>query len=191
MKQVCWRWFAALVPAALLLLAPDRASGQGSRDMKVRKLDASTEKTPEYRTGGNYGSERRRDWLKLECLYETDPDWMDDLEFTYFVLLRTEDSREPFVLLKGTLTYVNVRKGKHLSVAYVHPSVLDRYGRYDGMAVEVRQSGRPVAAESTSPQYRRWVEQLAAREGAVLPPAQTPFAMIGFDNYEMVKPAAP
>jgi hypothetical protein len=181
-------WVCAGVAAAVLAAGPE-AAAQGSGEVVVRRIQQSAAKTPEYRTDANLGLEKKKTWLRLDAGYETEPDWIDDLEFTYYVLLRTRTPREPFVLLKGSIAYVNIPKGKHMSTMYVHPSVLDRFGAYEGFAVEVRQGGRPVANNATSDQYPKWLQQLSAREGHVLPPAQTPFAMLGYDNAEMVKPA--
>jgi len=80
----------------------------------------------------------RREWYQLEVAYETLPDWTDEITLTYYVLMRTDDRAEPFVLLKGEEAFVHISKGNHLARAFVHPSVLQRYGRVDGHAVEFR-----------------------------------------------------
>ena len=165
---------------------------QGSGDVNIRRIAFRTVRTPEYsvKIQGPL-RERTRDWGEIVVLYETSPDFLDELEFTYYVIMRTRDNREPFVLLKGTVTYVHVEKGRHQSTMYIHPSVLARFGAIDGIAVEVRAGGRVVAVETDGPSGRRYqqaLQQLPARDGHVMNPLQTPFAMLGFDNNEMMKP---
>jgi len=187
MKTVLVR-FAALA-ALVLLVLPSTVRAQAGDDVRIRRLIDEKWKTPEYQVK-RAPQERSREWLKLYVLYETRPEFIDELEFTYYVLMRTKDSREPYVLLKGSITYVNIERGRHQSTMYIHPSVLARYGNYDGMAVEVKMQGRPVAVDATSNQYRKWLEQLSPRDNYVLRAMDTPFAFIGSDNDEMVKPTA-
>lgn len=168
------------------------ASAQEPRDISIRRLTYNSTRTPEYsaKTKGSL-RERVRDWGEIVCLYETQPDFINDLEFTYYVIMRTRDNREPFVLLKGTITYVYVAKGRTQSTMYLHPSVLARFGSVEGIAVEVRSGGKLIAVETDGTRgrdYQQAIQQLPTRDNHVLPPSQTPFAMLGFDNNEMVKP---
>ncbi len=184
--------FFVVLPMALSLGGVERAAAQESRDISIRKLMTGMTRTPEY-TAKTKGSlrERTRDWAEIVCLYDTMPDFIDELEFTYYVIMKTNNTREPFVLLKGVVTYIHIEKGRHQSTMYIHPSVLARYGAIDGVAVEVRGGGRLLAVESEGASGRRYqqaLQQLAAREGHVMNPMQTPFAMLGYDNNEMMKP---
>ena len=184
-----------ILSAALFVLSlavVERGVAQESGDINIRRLTMTKRKTPEY-TAKVKGAlqERTRDWAEIICLYDTSPDFVDELEFTYYVIMKTKDNREPFVLLKGTITYVHIEKGRHQSTMYIHPSVLARYGDIDGIAVEVRAGGRLVAVEADGPSGRRYqqaMQQLPVREGYVMNPMQTPFAMLGYDNNEMMKP---
>lgn len=162
------------------------------RDVTIRRLSYNSTRTPEYtaRTRGTL-RERIRDWGEIVCQYETQPEFINELEFTYYVIMRTKNPREPFVLLKGSITYVYIAKGRTQSTMYLHPSVLERFGTVEGIAVEIRAGGRLIAVETDGPRgrdYQQAVQQLPTRDNHVLPPSQTPFAMLGFDNNEMVKP---
>jgi len=181
-----------LLLGAALLWGAAAATAQEPRDIAIRRLNFNTTRTPEY-TAKTKGAlrERTRDWGEIVCLYETQPEFINDLEFTYYVIMKTRDNREPFVLLKGSITYVYVAKGRTQSTMYLHPSVLARFGSVEGIAVEVRSGGKLIAVETDGARgrdYQQAIQQLPAKDNHVLPPSQTPFAMLGFDNNEMVKP---
>lgn len=186
------RAMGILIFAAALLVGNGTARAQDTGAVTIRRFLYRATRTPEYtvRTKGSL-QERTRDWGEIVVLYETAPDFLDELEFTFYVIMRGKDPRAPFALLKGSIAYVHIEKGRHQSTMYLHPSVLARFGAIEGMAVEIRAAGRLVAVETDGPrgrEYQRAIQELAPRENHVLPPSQTPFAMIGFDNNEMVKP---
>lgn len=188
------RFIAALFFAIALAAVAIPAAGQDvtPRDVAIRKLSYTSTRTPEYnaRTRGQL-RERIRDWGEITCIYETQPEFINELEFTYYVIMKTKDPREPFVLLKGGITYVYIPKGRTQSTMYLHPSVLERFGTVEGVAVEIRAGGRLIAVETDGPRgrdYQQAIQQLPTRDNHVLPPSHTPFAMLGFDNNEMVKP---
>ncbi len=140
----------------------------------------------------NYNSlnPNRVDWYQIEVLYETTPDWTDELKITFYVLMKTNDPREPFVLLKGEDTFIHIARGTHRAQAFIHPSMLRRYGKVEGYAVEFSLQGRPLGAEASDKNYRRWIEQLAPKDGYVLMPRETPFAHLDYEAFEMSKPRA-
>lgn len=148
-------------------------------------------KTPEYQLNQNVPRGRSREWFKIETTYDTDADWMDEVTFTYYVLLENRDPKgAPRTLLRNKVTYVNVEKGRgHKSEMYVHPSTLARFGEPKAIAVLVEVNGRLVAGESVPPSNRKWWEtpQLSATEGLLLNKSQTPFALINYDDVEAVK----
>ena len=98
--------------------------------------------------------------------------------------------RVPYLLLRGSVTYVNVKDGRHQSRLYVHPNTLERYGEPEGFAVVLSIQGQTVDSESKAGSFRgNWWEELPSREGQVLHRLQTPWAMVNFDMYEAIKPA--
>ncbi len=186
------RAMGAAIFAAVLLAGAGSASAQDAGSVTIRRFLYRSTRTPEYtvKIRGTV-QERARDWGEIVVLYETAPDFLDELEFTFYVIMKGKDPRVPFALMKGAITYVHIEKGRHQSTMYLHPSVLTRFGAIEGMAVEVRAGGRLIAVETDGPrgrEYQRALQELPPRENHVLPPSQTPFAMIGFDNNEMVKP---
>ena len=91
-------------------------------------------------------------------------------------------------MFRGTVTYVNVAKGRHYSDMFLHPSTLARLGRVEQVAVVVKARGAVVASESTA-QTQNWWDRFSAVRGVLLNPTQTPVAHGGDDMYEATKPA--
>lgn len=174
---------------AAAVLAPEGFAQQSAEPINIRKLNGSKAKTPEYKLIGETGFIRvTKDWFMINAQYDSSPDWIDEITFTYYVLIRGRTSDQPkYTLLTGDVTYVNVQKGRHLSDMYLHPSTLSRYGEVQSIAVIVKVQGRVVAMGSEPSSTQRWWEQLSPVQGLVLNRMQTPFAMIGFDSYEAIK----
>ncbi len=161
----------------------------GANPLGRVKLSGTLVRTPRIQVQ-NYNSVNppRADWFQIEVLYETRPEWVDELKLTFYVLMKSNDSKEPFVLLKGEDTFIHIARGVHRAHAYVHPSILKRYGKVEGYAVEFSSQGRPLGAEASDPNYRRWIQQLAPKDGFVLMPRDTPFAHLDSEAFEMSKP---
>ncbi|MBU1910362.1 MAG: hypothetical protein KJ726_09970, partial [Verrucomicrobia bacterium] len=132
---------------------------------------------------------RTRNWFQILTQYDTAPEWMEELTFTYYVLARDKQATQRTqVLFRGEVTYVTIQKGRHMSDMYLHPSTIARYGEVEAMAVLVTFKGQLVAMESQPASQQRWWEQLAPVDGFILNRMETPFAMIDFDVYEAIKP---
>lgn len=158
--------------------------------IRIRKMTPSTERTPIYRTTspGNT-STRARDWWRVVVEFETRPDWIDELEFTYYAYVKDQSNKNAEVMFRGGVTYVNIPKGRHLSDMFLHPGTLERMGRVEQVAVVVKHKGAVVAIDSTA-QTPNWWERFSPLDGVLLNRAQTPFAFIDFDLFNAIKPAA-
>lgn len=177
-------------------LDPSGARGQGpagpAAPASIKNIAGSTVQTPEYTIKKSQTAARTRDWFQIVTVYDTEPDWLDDIQFTYYVLVRAKNPRPnepPQRLFKGEVSYINVAKGRHKSDMYLHPSTLARFGDVQAIAVLISVQGRLVAMESKPASNQRWWEQLQPQDGVLLNRMQTPFAMLYFDDYEAVKPA--
>lgn len=173
--------------------APAAAVVPADRALSIKKVDAGKVKTPDYQVKHVNSQARSLDWYKIEVIYDTEPEWMDEVSFTYYVVVKAKQSipgRPPFMLFKGDVTYVNVAKGRHKSDIYLHPSTLARFGDVERVAALVNVGGRLVAIDGlpSGSASSRWWEQLPPQDGYLLNRMQTPFAMINFDDYEAVKP---
>ncbi len=127
---------------------------------------------------------REQNWIEISLPYKTSPAWMDELSVTFFVLLEPKD--EPGVkykMLTGTVDYVNIKKGVHRSVVYLHPSTLERYGEPKRYAAVMSASygGRPLEMATED---KAWWKQLPGESGLVLNRMQTPFAMLNYNDFE-------
>lgn len=192
MKRAQVVCLSLILAAAFLFQVPCVSAQEGpGRIVQIRKIEPSKVKTPEYQLLKGQFMATTRDWFQVAVSYETAPDWIDDLTFTYYVLMKPKTGPTKYMLFKGDVTYVNIQKGKHKSDMYLHPSTLARYGDVQQVAVVLTTQGRVVAMESLPASQQRWWEQLTPMDGYVLNRMQTPFAMINFDDYEAIKPSGP
>lgn len=184
------RTVLATVFVALSVAAPAAWSQGAANPMGRTKVSIKQLRGPEYNVQGYQSlNPKKLEWMQIDARYETSPEWVDELTVTFYVLMKTADPKEPFVLLKGESTFVHIYKGTHVAMAYVPPQLIRRYGKVEGAAVEFKYQGRPVAAESTvGPTYKKWIEQLSPKDNHVLQPPETPFAMLDWDSFEMMKP---
>jgi len=170
--------------------------GEGRSVLKVRELTGygprALIKSSDAGASTRAGS---REWAELSVLYDTDPEWLDEVTFQFYVLLRGKMTAE-FTLLKGMVTYIDVARGtKHMAVAYVRPAVLARYGEIVGVAVEAKVKGEVVSVLSegrlgpNKPLPLEWWKNpnLSPRDGGILDKSKTPFALVKFDEYEALK----
>jgi hypothetical protein len=189
--------FGMVVFAAALALAvpafAQRADAGASDILRFRgRLTVTPEKTPIYqaRTTRPQTSAAPADWARISISYETSPEWIDELEFIYYVYVKDQSNRGAEVMFRGAVTYINVARGRnHQSDIFIHPSTIARMGKPEYVAVVVKHRGAVVATESTA-QTPNWWERLSPVDGVLLNRAQTPFALIDYDMFNAIKPAA-
>jgi hypothetical protein len=129
-----------------------------------------------------------QNWLRIETQFESLPDWADDVQLKYYVLLGRGDNVR---VLVGDITYINVAKGaQHSSGMFVEPGTLQRYGagQVEAVAVQLFYKGRLIDESSDPPSNNRWWERGPTVSGLVLPPRDTPWSIFAFNKYESVKP---
>ena len=166
------------------------APGAGGSDIiKIRKMTPVKEKTPVFRTAvASQASAKQPDWWHVVVEFETAPDWIDELEFTYYAYIEDQSNKGVPVMYRGTVTYVNVARGRHLSDMFLHPNTIARMGLVKQIAVVVKAKGAVVATESTA-QRPNWWDGFPPVDGVLLNRSQTPFAFVDYDLYEAIKPA--
>ncbi len=189
---------ALLAPLLAAAMALPAAAQQlpSANPVRKMKLQARPTQTPQYTVSPNptpASPNRRGDWQRIICQYDLTDEWTDEITLTFYVLLKTPLPKEPYILLKGEMTVVNLERGWHLATMYVHPSLLKRYGAVEGTAVEAKIKGRTVMVECSAGEntFKKWIAQLAPREGHVLPASETPFAATDFYDNDMAKPKTP
>ena len=206
-----WTLVAAAVAVAALT-APDSpaqavrakpagaAGGAGAATaagtIRIRQFTGSgprgLAKFPDFYPRGRSPS---RDWGEMQVTFDSEPEWLDELVFVYYALLRDRATGE-FTFLKGQVTCVDVARGRnHLCSAYIRPSTLARYGDVVASAVEILSGGEVAATQSEGklPHNQAlpvdwWKNsKLVPKEGLVLSKSLTPFAYVSYDDYEAVK----
>ena len=193
MKWAHWLSWIGIMAVIGVVGVPESVAQQDSDIIRIRRLEGETVRTPQYQVSGVGRSRRQRQWLQIRTEFETRPDWIDELTFTYHVVLhnrRPEPGQQEYTLFRGESAYVNIARTRDgQSVVYLHPSTVERYGDLFRVGVVISSEGRTLAMESSPSGEGRWWEQLRPRSGYVLNRLQTPFAMINADDYEAPRPA--
>lgn len=187
------KWSCGLIVLMILCMAgltlDVPAQQPEARPISIRGIKGGKASTPQYSLLKGQAVARTRDWFQILTQYDTAPEWIEELTFTYYVLARDKQSAQRAqVLFRGEVTYVTIQKGRHMSDMYLHPSTIARYGDVEAMAVLITFKGQMVAMESQPASQQRWWEAMAPVDGFILNRMETPFAMIDFDVYEAIKP---
>jgi len=123
-------------------------------------------------------------WTKVEVRFTTRPEYIDQLEFRYYLLMRDRRS-----MLTGSQTCMYVKKGRrHYTCIYVYPNAVERYGGgVLGVAVKVYVNGQETALYVVGEKSRRWWDTLEPISGSMVNWQMTPFDRRGVEKYESVK----
>src|SRR5579862_5968060 len=115
---------------------------------KIRSIHQQLVAAPDYRAmvqGGGMRSTSMADkWLKVEVEFDSVPDWADDVQLKYYVLLGKDRNTRMFT---GETTYINVARGqRHLSAMFAHPNTVQRYGngQVEAVAVQIFHKGQLI-----------------------------------------------
>lgn len=174
-----------------------RPEGKGAAVLRIHQLTGygprSLMRSPD--SSGNSRNRNAREWVEMTVQFDTDPEWLDEVTFTYYALLKHRATGD-YTLLKGVVTYVDVARGRaHQGVAYIRPNALARLGEVAGVAVEALVKGEVVSSFSEGklgpnvklPQDWWLNPKLAPKEGYIVDKSKTPFALVNFDDYEATK----
>ncbi|MGD0060429.1 MAG: Amuc_1102 family pilus-like protein [Verrucomicrobiia bacterium] len=181
---------AFLIPAVLSFAQEPQAPASPS--FRIRAVRQRLVSPPDYRSivsgAGGRSVSAGQNWLQIETEFESSPDWADDVQLKYYVLLGRGENAHALV---GEITYVNVAKGpQHYSAMFVHPNTLQRYGKgqVEAVAVQLFYKGQLIDQSSYPPSDDHWWERATPVSGLVLPPRETPWSVLAFDRYESPKP---
>lgn len=161
--------------------------------VSIRKVDGVKAPTPIFAVKGASSQSTVKEWLRVFAEYDSEPDWIDELNFTFYVLVEANPAKHKdvprFSLFKGETSYIHVPLGKrHIADMFIHPNMLSRYGDIKQLAVEVRQAGRLVG-QSGKPEPRDpWWNNFTPVENVLMDRSQTPFSLVEIDNQEIIKP---
>lgn len=128
-------------------------------------------------------------WGVIEATYMSLPKWADDVELRYYVLLKARKKKKK-VMLVGSITYINVEKGKgHVSYIYIPPQVLRRYGEVLCVRSEIWYNGT-LQDEIQWPRTgskRPWWTRTPPTYGSLMNRYFTPFEFAAQLNEELIK----
>ncbi len=103
--------------------------------------------------------------------------------------MKDKSNKGAEVMFSSSVTYLNIKKGRHLSDMYLHPNILSRMGRVEQIAVVIKVGGVVVATESTA-NTPNWWDRYRPVSNVLLNRSQTPFSIVDYDSYEQVKPTS-
>lgn len=171
--------------------AAAKTAGQADREIQVRKVELNQVKTPDYSSNAGESSITVKDWAKIIVRFDTDPDWIDQLEMRFYIVVKNPKN-SAFTMFTGAYVYSDIPKGRnHMVAVYLRPRTLERYGNVVEQAgVEVYSKGEVLSAGSFPNSNKPWwrtATNVRTMEGYVIDRSQTPFAVIAADNYELSK----
>jgi hypothetical protein len=156
------------------------------------------ERTPVFNATGSSAARRPREWVHFAVSVDTAPEWIDELTFTYHVITQIQGETQ-FSLYQTTVRYADIPRGQdHQSSVFLLPSATERFGVPIAMAVEIAHGGEVVAADSVSSlaalEGEWWKNprvtdspNVVKRDGYLLDRSRTPFALINWDEYLVVR----
>lgn len=192
---------AAALPWSGLAQQPEDGDAP-PRVARIRRLARPgrrmLEKTPEFRTVAGRPARRPRDWAHIEVTLDTAPEWIDELTVSFYVMARGGEE-DQFSFYQTSVRYMDIPRGQeHRGSVFLLPSAVERYGLPVALGVEIIYEGQTVAEESASSisalgdawwREARIVDSpnVTKREGYLLDRSRTPFALVNWDEYLIVR----
>ena len=125
-------------------------------------------------------------WGKILISFTTQPDWADGIALTVLALVeKKEGENSQREILRGSVLYTNVPKGRNLGVLYLPPGTLARFGSPVIIQVTGAMGEEGAATFSTKPTGKvepSWPSQYNVRSG-LLPIFQTPWVAVESARY--------
>ena len=99
-----------------------------------------------------------RKWIVVETKYTTYAKFLDQLTFTWHVLLETKSAKEnkgnkmglpPFSYFNTTVTYFNIPQGSHAACVCLPPSYLELYGEPKAIGFTVSNQNGDILGGGT------------------------------------------
>lgn len=137
----------------------------------------------------------RRQWLQVSSEFDTSPEWMDEITLTFYVVLQANprnlaEGANPNNMFTGTVTYMNVKRGRHTATMFLDPNTFERFGTPQAVAVVYnvggRQAGGDVQPRNT--QESRWWTTMTPNSISLMNRNETPFALVEIEQFNTIKP---
>jgi len=189
-----WIW---LTTAALVIGGTTTVCAQAPRkeDFKIKRIEVRFER-PQIQSGSSTGRGSREagqiPWGMLECEFDSQPEWADEVELRWYVVLTGPRSK---TMATGSDSYLYVKKGRrHVGAMLLHPYVLERWtggtgqGAIEDIGVEIWWQGRLVSFASMRSQTKtQWWQQFTPQPGLLMRASESPWLLNAFTDYEWSK----
>ena len=185
--------FSTIFAAVTILTLPLSAQVQvpiTAKNVKIDKILPSVISSPEFSLNG--GPLKRAEylkWFEIEVEFDVEGvEMVDELTIQYLAEINGK-------LLPGEVTHVNIPKGRNrFSVMYISPRSLDRVsggkplnqGMIGNIWIKIEKQGQVLAEKSSQPKPP---PNLPRMTGLMVPKSETPFQVLWWDRYEVVKPS--
>ncbi|MBI5394007.1 MAG: hypothetical protein HZA91_01785 [Verrucomicrobia bacterium] len=194
-RRLCW---PALAAAGVLALgaadAPaQRPTGVHKTEFSVKRLEVRFVNPP-AQSGGERGSREAGQvpWARLECEFDSQPEWADDVEIRWYVVLLAKQTK---VMATGSDTYIYVKKGRrHVAGMFMHPFVVERWcgnsaqNAVEDVGVEIWWQGRLVSFSSWRSQTKtQWWQQFQPTPNLLMRVSESPWGPGAYAEYEWSK----
>ena len=204
--QMVWKQLhslsLAVVPLMGMLVCLDAQAQRTARGrVRITDLDVNYTLSPKYQDESTSAARRNLQWAQIMLEYESEArrgEWIDEIIFDWAVAVVNPDG--PPLLLKNTVTYTDVKDGRHHAAMYIRPRLIERYYRdnridrdHIAFRINVTVSGEDMGTFNKSERSmpRGWWSFSEPRvillEGELLTRLDTPFAPLDYDYYEHIK----
>lgn len=193
-RKVCWP--AAVAMAGVMLIGPGALAQQALRkaDFNVKRIEVRFVNAPAASGDGGRGSREASQvpWAKIECEFDSQPEWADDVEVKWYVVLLGQRTK---IMATGSDTYIYVKKGRrHVAGMFMHPFVVERWSggsaqnAIEDVGVEIWWQGRLITFSSWRSQARtQWWQQFQPTPGLLMRVSDSPWAPYAYAEYEWSK----
>jgi len=166
-----------------------------AQKIQIRSVKFEADKTPEYAVSVRGGTKRdgKADWLKVTCEYDILPLWTDEVTFTFHVALdgtpaNLGPERKTRNLFTGSVTYQNVKQGRHISTMFLDPNTFERFGTPLAVAVLVDVGGEAAGGKAQPETTVQWWTKEAPQAISLLRRDETPWRFVEVDLNNTIKP---
>ena len=144
----------------------DDGAGASARDSKIiveqprRTGSSSCLGAPSLQGATMIGQcyTKPRSWIVIETKYKTFAKFIDQLTFTWHVVLETKSAKEnkgnvmklaPYSYFNTSVTYFNIPNGSHAACVCLPPSYLELYGEAKAIGFEITNANGDVLGGDT------------------------------------------
>ena len=197
----------AVCLAAAAALSSTASAQPAAERVAILDVDVNHVLTPNFPDSNRYipGSSRRRQWLQILIEYEAEARrgaWLGQVTFDWTVGIVPGRSKP--ILMRRSVTYLDVREGRHYAVMYVRPGMIRRYygeNTVDSGDLYVRVLSRVAGGRSGSYHYGRrrrdvpekWWDgrepAVLVKDSELLTRDETPFGILDYDFFEHLAPS--